>query len=336
MAAKHCDGPAAAGLVGAIVFVVLGVGPAAITSCASDPAPAAAVIDQKVTQLPAVDAATQRLIRGPVLRVKPKEDRMICWVPDWTPDRDYWVSRAKVLQGSMGHHLVAMKSSEPLPAGKTFDCATVSDMITLRPLVLPDNSTKAEFNILPAGHAVKLPKGTFVVLQSHYINTSADKEIEFQDAAILTLSDQPPATEVNYLIVNDSKINVPPGETWTHTTKCQVKEDVNILATLGHMHEWGTSIDVRVVPPSTDPAKPASPFQLYQIGQWKAEYRDAAPVSLYKDPANPLAIQAGSTIELTCTWKNTEAKAIKYPNEMCVSVSYYYPAAGKGLILCDP
>lgn len=316
--------------------VVIATCAVALASCASESAPAAAdVIDQKAKNIPAVDPKKQRLLKSPVVRVKPGEDRMICWVPSWVPDKDYYVAKSLVMQGSMGHHLVTMKSDELLTPGKVFDCGDITNMLSLRPLILPDNSTKKQLDVMPAGHAVKLPKGTAIVMQSHYINV-ASKDMEFQDAAILDLSDQPPATEVSYLIVNDSHVNIAPGQTWSHTSKCNVPYDMNILATLGHMHEWGTNIEVKIVPPTTDPAKPPTPALLYEVTNWEAEFRDTGPITQFKDPAKPMFVKAGSSVEVTCTWKNTKTTPLKFPHEMCVSVSYYYPATGKGLILCDP
>ena len=313
-------------------LVIAAVAPA-LPSCATDAAPAPVVLDQKAKNIPVIDAAKQRMIKGPVIKMKPGEDKMLCWVPDWIPDKDYHVSKSLVLQGSMGHHLVTMKSDDPMKPGTVFECSGVGDMINLRPLILPDNSTKKTLDVMPPGHAVKLPKGASIVMQSHYVNVSG-KDMEFQDVAILDLSDQPPAVEVGYLIVNDSKINIPVGQTWSHTSKCKVAYDINILATLGHMHEWGTDITVNIVPPGADPAKPEAPQLMYQVPKWLAEYRDSGPLTQYKDATKPMVVKAGSTIEVTCTWKNTETKPIIYPHEMCVSVSYYYPS--KGLLLCDP
>lgn len=313
-------------LAGCVLFCAAG-----LVACADDGGtPTEAPLDQKTKDVVVLDAAKGRVFTGPKLRVEKGEDRMVCWVPDWTPDQDYYVSRFLAHQGSMGHHLLAMKSEDPLPPGKTFDCSDVTDMLNLRPLVLPDNSTKKDLGVMPPDHAVRMPKGTTIVFQSHYINYG-DRALEFQDIAELHMLPTPPQQEVNYLIVNASHFTVLPGETTSVTTPCVLPADVTLIATMGHMHEWGQAIEVSVkrANPLTGATQP-----LYLVAPWLADYRDAPPVQV--PPLADATLFKGDTLQVTCTWKNDTTKPLAFPHEMCSSISYYKSPTPKGLILCDP
>ncbi len=82
----------------------------------------AVINDQRAQNVPAIAADKGRSFVGPELHMAAGEDKMICWVPDWSPDQNYYVTRFASYQGKMGHHLVAMQSPDPLPVGKTWDC----------------------------------------------------------------------------------------------------------------------------------------------------------------------------------------------------------------------
>ncbi|MBI5610989.1 MAG: hypothetical protein HY902_19110 [Deltaproteobacteria bacterium] len=302
---------------------------AALAGCDAESTATAALVDQKAKNYPVLKPTEGRTFVSPKLTVKKGADAMHCWVPDWSPDQDYWVTKFTAHQGSLGHHIVAMRSDDPLPPGKTWECSSVADMVNLRPLVLPDNSTKDSFQFLPPGGAVKLAKGTSIVFQSHY-NNYGDSDIEIQDAASLNFTAISPEMEVNYVLVNVSSIAILPGETTSVTKDCEAPVDLDIVATTGHMHEWGKHIEVDVVP--GDGSKPQ---QMYSVPTWTAEYRDAPPVTVLHAAGKSVHVKAGDKIRVTCTWHNDTAKKIGYPSEMCTSVNYYTSKNPKGLILCD-
>lgn len=97
---------------------------------------------------------------------------------------------------------------------------------------------------------------------------------------------------------------------------------------LGHMHEWGTRM--KLVRERTDGTRDT----LYEVQDWTVEYRDQPPLELFT-PNDPLVIEPGEKLLLTCAWSNDTAKTLRFPTEMCTSVGYYYPAEENGLILCD-
>jgi hypothetical protein len=255
------------------------------------------------------------------------EERMTCWVPDWVPDRDYLVTRFEGVQSPLGHHVVALRSGIDRDPGTVFDCTDLESMVSLEPLVLPDPTE--ETRLLPEGYAVRLPAGSRIVIQSHYVNYT-DEDIVTADVARFTfvpLADEGTITEVSYLIANHGALVVDEGVT-TKTIGCALPTDVNVLALLGHMHGLGKEISVTRTPAS------GVVEVLYDEPAWTVEFRDVPPLELFPASA-PLILAAGDQLRVSCTYDNDTGAAVGFPEEMCTAVGYYFPAQPDGIIFCD-
>jgi hypothetical protein len=309
-------------------FRPLGLCLFALTACVAEaetstPAPLANYATLPAT--PAPEAG--RLVVMPKHVVKAHTDTLTCWVPDWVPDRDYLVTRFDGLQGQWGHHLVALRTDGGYKPGSKWDCTDLAQMTNLSPLVLPELANQP---LLPPGFAVRLPKGTKIVMQSHYLNNT-DQDMEVRDVGAFQFAPvEAKPTEVSYLIINDGLIKLPMGETTTRTSTCTLPSDVSVLSAMGHMHEWGKAIHVDLARAGTTTA----PERVYDVPKWQASYRDLAPINNF-GVAKSLGLKAGDKLSLSCSWLNDSDHVLKFPHEMCVSVMYYYPATPKGLILCE-
>jgi hypothetical protein len=264
---------------------------------------------------------------APDLVIPVGEERMTCWVPDWVPDRDYLVTRFEGVQSPLGHHVVALRSGIAREPGTVFDCTNLASMVSLEPLVLPDPTE--ETRLLPEGFAVRLPAGSRIVIQSHYVNYT-DEDIVTADVARFTfvpLEDEGSITEVSYLIANHGALIVDEGVT-TKKIGCALPSDVNVLALLGHMHGLGKEISVTRTPAS------GIPETLYDVPAWTVEFRDVPPLELFPASA-PLSLLAGDQLTVSCTYDNNTGAVVGFPEEMCTSVGYYFPARPEGIIFCD-
>lgn len=256
--------------------------------------------------------------------VPPGTERMTCWSPDWTPDRDYLVTSFESLQGTFGHHMVAMVSAIPRKAGTTFDCTDIESMASLRPLVLPDRSDR---NLLPEGFAVRLPAGSRIVIQSHYINASLH-EIAVADVARFHFAPAGSSpVEASYFILNSTGMDVPPHAPGSVTVTCTPPQRIQALLWFGHMHGFGKRIQLTRT-------RASSRDVLYDVADWNLEYRDVAPVVFYSQ-AEPLVMEPTDTLSLTCEYENPTDARLRFPTEMCTAISYYYPALPSGLVLCE-
>ncbi|MBM4345120.1 MAG: hypothetical protein FJ100_17250 [Deltaproteobacteria bacterium] len=302
-------------------------------ACESTTPDMVAVVDQKAKNVPAAPSAGKGVqFVGPKLTIAAGEEKMLCWVPDWTPDKDYFIRKFRGFQGSMGHHVVALqdKAGNYKP-GETFDCSSLAQMVNLQPLVLPDPDSHSDKALLQEGYAVRMLKGARPVFQSHYVNYGS-KPIEIQDVARIDYALEANPVEVSYFILNDGLIDIAAKGETTRSMTCKAPSDIKILATMGHMHEMGTKMKIEQLRPA-DASFAAK--TMYNVAQWKPEFRDAGPVEIFGVGNTALDLKAGDEIKVTCTWNNTAGKQLFFPKEMCSTVSYYFPATKEGLIICN-
>jgi rRNA processing protein Gar1 len=299
--------------------------PVVAASCASPDADEVAVVDMKAT---APDVVNGFQIKAPTTRVEVGSDIETCFVPDLTFDRDVYVLQADAYQGPVGHHVQLYGSAIPRRKGEVFDCSDLATMSTLLPLVTPnfplverDNKTQ-----LPDNFYVRIPAGSLIVMQSHYVNYT-DSPIEVADIVnIETVDDVTGMTESSYFVVSDNTFTVPEGQS-TNTYECDVVEDVQLLYGFGHMHEQGKVFRIERTPAG------GTTETLYSVDPWTAEYRDYAPIERYAVDA-PLVLHAGDHLTMTCEYDNTKGEPLAWPREMCVFFSSYFPAKPEGFLLC--
>jgi hypothetical protein len=286
------------------------------------------VIDQRVA-IPEPPANGLQVV-GPDIEIPPGEDQMWCWVPEMPArDADVLVDRFETFQGGAGHHLLAMRSIIPRQPGEIFDCTSLDNMSTVRPLFTPNTSnSEGTFNLLTSDFAVRLPKDAQIVMQSHYVNVNLEPIVVRDVGHLLFLPDDEERIEANYFALHDGAFSVPPtNERYTHSTDCVLEEPMQFASIIGHMHEWGKRIVIEKIDGE------GAIETIYEVAEWHAGLRDAPPVTHYPLD-NALSLEAGDTLRLTCEWENDTDEALGFPNEMCDSMLVYYPARPEGFIIC--
>jgi hypothetical protein len=275
----------------------------------------------------------QLVLTGADVVVEPGQDVMICLYGTYTGP-DIGLHDVHTFQGKYGHHFTFNGTTTPaidVPDGTVVDCTGESDqfeMTALEPIGLPNSNTVDGHRIdampLPDGMAVRLKSGQRYILQSHYLNSGPDP-IQIGDKVVLTTvpSDQV-ETWAAPLIFHRGDFVIPPGEAATTSFSCTTDNDWNVLYTLGHMHEWGTSFQVDRLD-----GEVRTPF--YSIAEWDPVLRDAPQITSMVDA--PVLVPAGTTFETTCHWFNDTDEALVFPHEMCVAVSFVYPQ--EATVICD-
>ncbi len=232
-----------------------------------------------------------------------------------------------------GHHLLFWTGEvDPLvyPDGSSFDCLDPSTMSGWLPLfiVSPDRSEGGAVIAsadLPDGFATLLRSGTRLILQSHYLNPTADA-LRVQDAVVFqTVPEADVQTWAAAWGHGITDMPLPAGEETTYSFDCDWSEDVHILNIFGHMHEHGTALSV-------DHHSAGSTTRIYDIPVWDPEYRDTPPV---EQPAMPgLPVKAGDRFTTSCSFFNTKDAELDYPYEMCASTGMMYPS--RVPVFCNP
>ena len=269
----------------------------------------------------------------PEWTIEPYSEVQYCYVTTWHGG-DTAITFQGTYQSHFGHHIIflATKASETdFPDGMQFDCTEIDAMpmeetepILLTPVVGSGDPPMYEYT-LPEGMGVRLKDGTRLLMQSHYVNTSADRLL-VQDAINIGVSPQDTIeTWMAPFAHTDVDLSLPPNQESSWTVTCAWEEEVNLLFMTGHMHEWGSAFTV-------DWTHGDETERIYTIDTWDPLYRDAPPINDYQD--TPLTISPGDTFTTTCTWWNNTDAVIDFPQEMCATSGMVYPQ--KVPLICEP
>lgn len=298
-------------------------------ACLPAPPDLDAAIDQRV-EIPAAPAAGAGFqLIGPEITIPAGGDQMWCWVPDLAPDTvDHLVKDFVTFQGRSGHHLLAMKSVVPRQPNDVFDCTSVEGMSSVEPLMSPSTqNSEGTVNLLSDDFAVRVPAGTQIVMQSHYVNVET-KPILVRDVGnFIFLPPEETRIEANYMVINDLNLQIPPNnQPYTHATDCVLEQPMQFAALTGHMHEWGKRVFIEKI-------NAEGSTTIYDVPAWSPKFRDAPPVT-HLPLAAPITVAQGETLRVTCEWVNDTDEALTFPHEMCDAVFVYYPALPEGFLLC--
>lgn len=250
------------------------------------------------------------------------KDIVLCHYLERTTDELY-VRAFESFQGEHGHHLIIFKAVVQEEPGTVRDCTSAEDMVRFTPVI---SSVQFGLERFPDGMAIRVPRGAQIVLQQHYVNTS-DKELRVKDVAFMTkVAKEEVETLAGFYGLSDIFFELPPGEETTLSFRCKAPRDMNVLLVGPHMHEWGTRFRVTLT-------QATGTTELMDLA-WKANYRDEPPTLDY-DKDRPLVLKEGDTIATECVFRNTTSKVLKFPEEMCATYGYFFPAvAGKDEFIC--
>ena len=269
------------------------------------------------------------VLLGPDFVVGPYTEVMFCIFGTWEEEEQGMVAATTLQDKSFGHHAILMGTTvSPIihPDGTTLDCTESSEMVDMEPMIMVEPVEQGITEMtLPEGMAMKLKQGQRWVLQSHYVNPTGDS-LQVRDVVTLDLVN--PAEVTTWaapLVLVETDLVLPPGETTTLSFDCPVEEELNLLYLLGHMHEWGTSF-------STDHTVGETAERIYEVPDWDLEFRDEPPRVEFGETGRALGI--GDVLTTTCTWENETEDEIVFPYEMCASVGIAWPLTIP--LVCDP
>lgn len=238
------------------------------------------------------------------------------------PDRPLEIARLQHHYTAGSHHMLLYPTSK-LPSevedGVAFDCLAAGDLGATGVLYgsrVPDGELP-----YPDGIALRLAPRSVVLLETHYLNP-ADEVLDAAARINLWFTKTPATIEAGTLFFRDWALYLPPSPTTetTATMRCEVPADISLLYVTSHMHRRGTSFR------STVDDSP-----LHDSDSW-----DSPTPTIYWPPRE---IAAGSTIEFSCGYRNTDGGVViegpsAETDEMCVLVGGYWPKLPADAELC--
>jgi hypothetical protein len=258
----------------------------------------------------------------------PPGDSFTCFYLDAKTPTQLNVSGSSGQQGPGGHHIIIYYTD--VPRTPTHHTCVDSEMTNWHQIAgsAGHDAQGAEGILnLPEGFAIKVPEGKQLVIQSHYINTTGKTET-VNDAVTINLVKSGDVKEyANYFSNSDETFKVLPNSSLTHKSVCTIPQDLKIILSLGHMHEYGSHFEMEIGDDDEASAK-----MVYQQA-WTPVYTSHPPITYY--PADqPLEFKKGQKLYQTCEWTNTTPSPLAFPTEMCVGFFYYFPDVGE--IQCEP
>ena len=170
----------------------------------------------------------------------------------------------------------------------------------------------------PEGVAMRIPAGTQLLLNLHLFNTS-DQDLSGTSGTRVRVVQESEVVHIaEGLLAGTVGLNIPAGQTTTHTGYCTMSIDATVFAVAPHMHQLG--IYEKVVAESSLDG---------DVVLWDGAY-DFDDQSY--DVIEPVQMAAGDRVRVECTHENTTNLDVRFGestlSEMCFAGIYRYPSDG--------
>jgi hypothetical protein len=170
----------------------------------------------------------------------------------------------------------------------------------------------------PATTGIKIARGHVIVMQIHYNNSFAAPTPDRTRIA-LQLSREPVARPAVLAPIVETTFRLAPGAMNQVTSaSLRVPQAQVLWGVQPHMHTLGKRITVELTSGGASTC-------LLDIPGWDFNWQQ---LYFYQRPTG-IALPAGSTVKVTCTWDNTTDRAVTFGegtgDEMCAAVLYLTP-----------
>jgi hypothetical protein len=241
-----------------------------------------------------------------------EEQNYFCYTMTLPADRETVVTEVRPIYGKATHHLGVYQTLAPEPDGQ-FDCP---DLFKMTWLPIYGGGVESGTLTTPTNTGFKLPGGTQLLVQLHLLNAS-DQALEDKATIVLKTDDSPDLKGAGVFGFDNRTIHVPAGTmNVEQTMSCTAKHDMDAFAVFGHMHLYGTSIEISRGANVGD--------EILYEAPWTFNDQPTAPLNVH--------ISATDTFHIRCRYDNTSAADLDYGestlNEMCTVLLYYTPFDG--------
>jgi Copper type II ascorbate-dependent monooxygenase, C-terminal domain len=229
-------------------------------------------------------------------------------------DRDVDVLDVQGHQSAGGHHAVAYATTTKVPVGTSRECLDADQLLGG---FLGGVGGEAGGGVeLPPGTAFRLPKGSAIMVNTHFVNTS-DDPFDGQSVVDFKFVEVDPKRSVASIFTSGTmNFKMPVGKDYSKVAECVLPRDFKFILFTNHMHEWGTHAKSEVV------RADGKVELIHEDPKWQPELAFKAAFSKWK-PEVPLVLHKGDKLRTYCNWNNTTASDLTFPGEMCFSVGFF-------------
>lgn len=233
------------------------------------------------------------------------------WCVTKTLTEDIYVKAFRALAPSGTHHTLLLYGNGK-PDGE-FPCGP-----TLEDSMIFASGVGTDALAFPDGVALKLAKGTQLLLNLHLFNTGGEAIGGVSGTQVQTVAAADVQQEAEMILPGPMNIVIPPNSEHTLTHDCTFPATATIATIWPHMHQYGKHMKV-----------------VHQTAGGATTLHDG-PYSFAEQknyPISPVTIAGGDTIHIECTWLNPTPQMIFFgdstESEMCFVGLYRYPKLSK-------
>lgn len=266
--------------------------------------------------LPPLQAGYTRFVAPSVMDLKPGDDVTYCqWLTE-PADADRMVADMNGYQSTGGHHFTLYASTVKEKVGTSRPC-TQEDMLSVSFLgAVGGEGNGADVVKLPPGLGFKLPKGSAIMANAHYLNAGM-KNLNGSSVVDVKLAEESAALRpVGYFVLYHPSFQIPARTpSYTSGGSCQAPQKLRFFMWGNHLHEYGVSVFSELK------RQDGSKLTLAADAKWAKEDTYNTPWRRW-DMAKPVVVEAGDTLSLSCTWANDTNAPIDFPREMCTASGF--------------
>jgi hypothetical protein len=276
---------------------------------------------------PPPPAAGYTRIVAPVMTgLAPGSETVHCQFVQAPLDRDMDVLDVQGFQSAGGHHTVAYGNRMDVPLGTSRLC-TADD--NLAEGFLGGTGGEGGGSVqLPPGVAFRLPKGSAIMLNTHFLNTS-DQTIDGQSVVDFQFVESDGKRIIASLFSNGNRIFQVPGKSAAEAlAECKLPRDMQFILFTNHMHDYGTQAKTEVV------RADGRVELVHEDPKWTYEMQFRAVYSKWS-LEQPLTIAKGETVRTRCNWQNATDSMVEFPREMCFGVGFFLSDGSSSPVCLD-
>jgi hypothetical protein len=262
---------------------------------------------------PAPQEGFTRLEAPVVHGIEPGGDISYCQFVMAPVDHDIDILDMTGYQSTSGHHSLAYTTTQDVPVGTSRICTDEDDM---QGGFLGGTGGEGTAVTLPDGVAFRLPKGSGIMLNTHFLNTT-EETLDGYTVVDFEFAEVDPTRKIAAFFSNGTTtFDIPANGDATATAECVVQGDMDFIFFTAHLHEYGTFGETELV--RQDESQP----EIIYTGDWIPHYQ-VAPKWATWAVDSPLHVKKGDTLRSTCRWENSTAAGMTFPREMCFGIGFY-------------
>ena len=268
---------------------------------------------------PPPKAGYTRFIAPVISDIPPGADVSYCQYLQAPLDRDIDILDVDGVQSKSSHHAVAYATTKDEPVG------------TSRPCIQGDDSMGASLGgiggeggggfELPEGVAFRVPAGSSILLNAHFLNTTHER-LQGHTVLDIKFAEVDPDRKIASLFTNvNATFTLAARAEARAIADCTFPKPMEFVLFSNHMHHLGTSA-------RTELRRADGSVELvHDDPVWEPEMEYRAVMSSWPI-GNPLRIEKGDVLHTECNWMNPSEAEIKFPTEMCIAFGYFVTDAG--------